>query len=259
MKTLTQLRDDLKQLMKGSADIDAKATNENRGLSDAEKNMKTEILDKVEEIEKEIQVRERELRIADRLEKPQDAMTVPKNAKIEVKDRKQDQFGSLGEQLASIHNAGCPGGQVDPRLRNAASGMGEAVSSDGGFLVQQDFTNDLLQEVFQTGMLASRCKRIPISGNSNGIKINGVDETSRASTRYGGILGYWVDEAGEKTASKPKFRKIELSLKKLIGLCYATDELLADASALESFIRQAFIGEFGFLLDDALINGSGAG
>ena len=116
-----------------------------------------------------------------------------------------------------------------------------------------------MQEVFQTGILAPRCRRISISGNSNGIKINGVDETSRASTRSGGIIGYWKDEAAQKTASKPKFRQIELTLHKLIGLCYATDELLSDASALEGFIRQAFAAEFGFLLDDAIIRGSGAG
>ena len=137
--------------------------------------------------------------------------------------------------------------------------MSETVPSDGGFLIQQDFSNELLQEVFQTGILASRCRRIPISGNSNSLKINGVDETSRASTRSGGILGYWEDEADEKTKSKPKFRKIELNLKKLIGLCYATDELLDDVSALEGVIRSGFVNEFGFLLDDAIINGTGAG
>ena len=125
--------------------------------------------------------------------------------------------------------------------------------------MQQDFSNDLLQDVFSTGILARRCRRQPISGIANGITINGVDETSRASTRYGGILGYWADEAEEKTKSKPKFRRIELNLKKLIGLCYATDELMQDVAALESFIRQAFVGEFGFLLDDAIINGTGAG
>ena len=125
--------------------------------------------------------------------------------------------------------------------------------------MQQDFSTELLQEVFQTGILASRCRRIPISGNANSIKINGIDETSRASTRYGGIVGYWEDEAAEKTKSKPKFRKIELNLKKLIGLCYATDELLDDAAALEGVIRTGFVSEFGFLLDDAIINGTGVG
>lgn len=260
MKTISQLREEIKQLMKASADIDAKCVNENRGLNDGEKALKTEILDTVEALQTEIRLREREERMRDLLEKPESPKTQPgPKGNVKVAERPQDRFKSLGEQLAAVVRAGSPGGKIDPRLYNAASGLGETISSDGGFLVDQDFTNQLLADVFQTGVLASRCRRIPISANSNGIKINGVDETSRASTRYGGVLGYWVDEAAEKTASKPKFRMIELSLKKLIGLCYATDELLQDATALEAFIRQAFAGEFGFLLDDAIINGTGAG
>ena len=179
-----------------------------------------------------------------------------------VENRDKDRFHSFGQRLAAVMRAGIPGGTVDPRLfniTNAASGLAESVQADGGFLVQQDFTSTLLQDVFTTGVLASRCRRIPISGNANSVKINGVDETSRASTRYGGILGYWLDEAAEKQKSKPTFRQIQLNLHKLVGLCYATDELLADASALEAFIRQAFVGEFGFLIDDAIVNGDGVG
>jgi len=145
------------------------------------------------------------------------------------------------------------------RITSSASGLNETIPSDGGFLVQQDFSTELLKDVFDTGILASRCRRVPISGNANSMKLPGLDETSRASTRWGGIVGYWEEEAGEKSASKPKFRKIELNLKKLIGLCYATDELLSDAAALEGVIRQGFVSEFGFLLDDAIINGTGAG
>lgn len=108
--------------------------------------------------------------------------------------------------------------------------------------------------------MVSRTRRIPISGNANGIKLNALAETSRAAgSRWGGILGYWLSEAGTKTASAPKFRQMELSLKKLIGLCYATDELLQDAAALETIIRQGFAEEFGFLLDDACVNGTGVG
>jgi HK97 family phage major capsid protein len=138
--------------------------------------------------------------------------------------------------------------------------MNETVQSDGGFLVQTDFVNDLLQDLIKSGTLAPKCRPQPISGNANSIKINGVDETSRATgSRMGGIQAYWADEADEKTKSKPKFRKIELNLHKLIGLCYATDELLADAAALEGFIRVAFPNEFAFVTDDAILRGTGAG
>ncbi len=118
----------------------------------------------------------------------------------------------------------------------------------------------MIKRTYETGLIINKCRRIPISGSANGLKVNALAETSRASgSRWGGILGYWLNEAGSKTASAPKFRQMELSLKKLIGLCYATDELLQDAQALESVIRQGFAEEFGFLLDDAVIRGTGVG
>jgi HK97 family phage major capsid protein len=259
MKTLSQYREDIKSLMKKVADIDAKATNEGRDLSGTELSLKNEIFDTVEELKSTIATMERQERVAAVLDTPGAPVTIQKSHAAVSSMRSQDKFNSFGEQLVSVMDAARPGGKVDPRLYNAASGLNETVSSDGGFLVQTDFATELLQDVFETGILASRCRDVTISGPSNGIKINGVDEASRASTRYGGIVGYWQDEASLKTASKPKFRSIELNLKKLIGLCYATDELLSDAAALEGVIRQGFNSEFGFLVDDAIVNGTGAG
>ena len=263
MKTITQYKSDIKNLMSKIAEFDATAVAENRDLTDSEILIKNEMLDTVEEINKMVQTLERQERVQNFLETPQrHTVESGKKTTYEVgEDRsKKDKFNSFGEQMAAIMRAGLPGGNVDPRLFNAATGANETVPSDGGFLVQTDFSSEILKQVFETSVIASRVRRIPISGNANSIKINGLDETSRATgSRYGGIRGYWADEAEEKTASKPKFRKIELSLKKLVGLCYATDELLEDASALEGVIRQGFVSEFGFLLDDAIINGTGAG
>jgi HK97 family phage major capsid protein len=260
--TISQYKEAIKTLMGKVADIRAKCAAESgREPTDAEISLTNELMDEVESLRKKLASVEREERIRTELETPHKPVTHPGPQSRTPEAEKKDRFSSLGEQLAAVMRAGMPGGSTDPRLWNtrAISGLGETVPSDGGFLVQQDFSNELLQQVFQTGILASRCRRIPISGNANSIKINGIDETSRASTRSGGILGYWEEEAAEKTASKPKFRKIELNLKKLIGLCYATDELLQDAAALEGVIRGGFVSEFGFLLDDAIINGTGAG
>ena len=263
MKTISQYREDIKSLMKKAGDIDAKCVHENREITEAELALKNEILDTVDETRKILATMERQERISAALEAPANTpLSQPKPQGSKHEDRPKDRFSTFGEQMAAIMRSGVPGGSTDPRLFKAAAGTGlsEAVPADGGFLVQQDFATELLKQVFDTGLLASRCRRVPISGNSNSIKINGVDETSRVSgSRYGGITGYWADEADEKTKSKPKFRKIELSLKKLIGLCYATDELLGDASALEGVIRDGFTSEFGFLVDDAIINGTGAG
>ncbi len=263
MKTINQYKEDIANLMKKSGDIDARCIAENRDITEAELSLKNELMDTVDEYRKIVAAMERQEKIQKELDTVPAPVTMQKKTKIEVGDDRatKEKFPTFGAYLAAVMNAGLPGGTVDPRLRimAAASGLGETVPADGGFLVQQDFSNELLTQLFETGILASRCRRLQISGNANSIKINGVDETSRAASRSGGIIAYWKDEAAEKTASKPKFRQIELNLHKLIGLCYATDELLADASALEGFIRQAFIAEFGFQLDDAIINGLGAG
>lgn len=171
-------------------------------------------------------------------------------------------FRTIGDQLRAVV-AHAVDHTTDPRLlevQAGPAGMNEAVAGDGGFLVQQDFSAELLRLVYETGILPGRCRRLPIGPNSNGMKINAVNETSRATgSRWGGVQAYWAAEAGTKTPSAPKLRQISIDLKKLIGLCYATDELLQDAVALDGWIRQAFTEEFGFQLDDAIYAGDGAG
>lgn len=192
---------------------------------------------------------------------PEDRSTEKPEVKPTPAKDNEKRFSSFGEQLMAAYRAAMPGGKVDERLSTrAASGLNESTPSDGGFLVQQDFVTELLKRTYETGILASKVKKIPISTNANGMKINAIDEDSRANgSRWGGVQTYWEGEADEITASKPKFRQMELSLKKLTGLCYATDELLQDAAALEAVIRQAFAEEFGFKIDDAILSGSGEG
>lgn len=223
-----------------------------------------------EEEQKDIDKYEEEIRAWDesigRAEKllaiePEDRSTEKPEVKPTPAKDNEKRFSSFGEQLMAAYRAAMPGGKVDERLSTrAASGLNETTPSDGGFLVQQDFVTELLKRTYETGILASKVKRIPISTNANGMKINAIDEDSRANgSRWGGVQTYWEGEADEITASKPKFRQMELSLKKLTGLCYATDELLQDAAALEAVIRQAFAEEFGFKIDDAILSGSGEG
>lgn len=266
MKTLGQYKEEVKGLMAKVADIDAQAMNESRDLTADEIAVKEELMDGVDERNKIIANMERQENLRAYLETPAEPpatkpapVNQPSGIQVGVDRASKEKFASFGQQLTAVMNAARPGGHVDPRLFNA-TGLGESIPSDGGFLVQTDFAATMLNDVFTTGILASRCQEVTISGNSNSIKINGIDETSRvAGSRYGGIRGYWKDEAALKVASKPTFRQIELNLKKLIGLCYATDELLQDSAALEGIIRQGFVSEFGFLLDDAIVNGTGAG
>ena len=169
-----------------------------------------------------------------------------------------NKFKSLGEQLMAVARH-YTGGTTDQRLR-AATGMGEADPSGGGFPIQVDFSANILQRIYDMGEVAQRVFRLGISSNANGIKIPGIDETSRATgSRWGGVQAYWVGEGDAITASRPKFRLIELDLKKVGALWYVTDELLQDAGALTGIANEAFAQELTFVIEDSIFRGTGAG
>ena len=264
--TITQMQEEISNLLKRLGDKKAAVELENREPNEEERDKAVQLLDRIDELEKNIAVEERLQETQGRLSKPKVEPTKPPVHTTTVtpaEQKKKDSFLSFGEQLRAVARAGDGTGPgiVDPRLQHRAiSGLGESVASDGGFLVQADFASELIKNVFETGKLASRIRKITLGAGKNSLKFNGMDESSRATgSRWGGVQMYWLDEAGTKTKSKPKFKQIELSLKKLIGLCYASDELLEDASSLAQIIQQSFSNEMNFMIDEATINGTGAG
>ena len=176
-------------------------------------------------------------------------------------------FPSFGDRLIAVAQAGSSGGYVDPRLQyrdlsggpvRAITGAGEGVGADGGFLVGTDESNELLRNIHETGILLSRVQKRTITNTSNRLRIRAVNETSRADgSRYGGLRVYREGEGEAITASKPGFSGIEFEAKKLTGLYYATDELLEDAPALAEEVNSWFQEEFGFKIDDEILNGNG--
>ena len=173
-------------------------------------------------------------------------------------------FASFGEQLQAIARAALTGKagnqQIDSRLVRAPTGAGEVDPTGGGFLVQTDFQQAIFMLAHDMGELLGRVNKIPISANANGLKINAVDETSRATgSRWGGVQSYWVNEGDTVTKTKPKFRRVEFDLHKLFSIAYITDELLADSTAMMSVLGQAFSEEIMFMTEDAIFEGSGAG
>lgn len=172
---------------------------------------------------------------------------------------RENPFKSFGEFLLGVKNAAMYPSEADKRLLPLkATGANENIPSQGGFLVQQDFSSQIYEAMTPVGSLLSQFNAIPVSGG--GLTIPAVDETSRADgSRLGGVQGYWLAEGATITASKPKFRQIDLKLKKVAALVYATDELLEDAGALQSWIMSSVPNELRFKVEDAIMNGSGAG
>lgn len=258
MNKLKELRQNKAKLIKECRAMLDKADEEKRALNEKEQTDYDTKQTEIDSIKKSIETEERQLD----LEKDMDKLVTEPivNKPQEPEGRK---FKSFGEQLGAVIEACTPGTRkIDNRLieSRAASGLGETVPADGGFQVQTDFASDLLKVAYDTGILASRVTRFPIGANSNGLKINAVDESSRATgSRYGGVQIYSAAEAETVTAKKPKFKQLELKLNKTMGLCYLTDELVQDTTALEAFVSKAFAEEFGFVIDNYIINGTGAG
>ena len=155
------------------------------------------------------------------------------------------------------------GRNLAPRLKaltmKAALGLNESVGSEGGFLLEPTFVAALLTPIHESGPFSSRASKLQIGPNSNSVTVRAVDETNRATgSRWGGIRGYRLAEAGTKTASQPSFKLIELRLKKYAVLMYATDELLQDTTALGQIYQQGASEELDFMINDDICNGLGA-
>lgn len=244
---LEQLRKMYFDLLEKAKGIITKSETEKRNLNVEENTEYEKHVSEAENLKKQIRSMEK----AQELE--EDEVRIKDFA--EPKKKKWNGFGEFLRAVQRVETAK----EIDPRLTEGrATGLNESVPSDGGFLVDPEYSDTLIQKAYDESMVAKLATTIPVTGNSMNFKT--IVETSRATgSRFGGIQAYWLNEGGSKTPSTPEFGNMELKLKKLIGLCYATDELLEDAPALDALISKMFPLEFGWMLDNALIRGTGAG
>lgn len=270
---LEKLRAEWSQALDEMRSLADKAKEEKRVLTEEESKRYDELEKKEEELSRNIKRLEK---LSQKEEERKQPTSKPVDLQVSRNEGEDEKgqcvvWGSLGEQLMAVKRVSMEPVssrnleitrklELSNKIMRAATGMQESVMAEGGFLVQTDGANTLLQKAQDTGKLAGLVDRYSVSTQSNGITFPTVDETSRANgSRSGGIQAFWEGEGDTYTKSKPKLGKNELKLKKLTGLCYLTDELLEDAPVMERFITTEFGREFGFKIDDAIINGDGAG
>ena len=170
-------------------------------------------------------------------------------------------YSGLAEQLHDVYMFDKTQGRVaDPRLIEiqAALGGNESVPAEGGFLVIPEFATGLIKRTYDVALIAKQCFKMPMT--SSRLIMHAVDEDSRKDgSRWGGILAYWLAEAGTYQPTKPKFREMQFVANKLIALSYATEEQLADGPAWEAYVNEAVPQELAFQIDTAVFSGPGAG
>lgn len=172
----------------------------------------------------------------------------------------QKPWETLGHFAAAVMDAGTPGGSLDPRFMAAAQGMNQAVPSEGGFLIPPQFAAAIWDAASAVeGDVLSMTDNYTIEGESLTIPANG--ETSRANgSRFGGVRGYWINEADQITKSSPKIRAVKLEPQELAVLIYATEKSLRNSpAALQQFLTRAGGEEISFMTNASLFGGTGAG
>ena len=190
----------------------------------------------------------------------QDAVSIARRSTGWSQDA-QRHFRNLGDQLIAVKAFyESRGASQDGRLVRAPTGAGETDPTGGGFLIQMDFAAAVWMLAHDLGEVLGSVNKIPISTASNTLKVPGVDETSRANgSRWGGVSVSMVGEGGAGVPSQPKFREVVFNLNKMIAVCYATDELLADSAAFSAIASQAFSEEITFKTEDLIYRGLGDG
>jgi HK97 family phage major capsid protein len=277
-----ELKAEIVAAQKARADIGDKAIAEKRKLNDDERAMLASKKTEIEALEAQQEDVAEMLRAAEAANEADrtapsvadaDAQAADAAAgaggvrQVQVKDRTKEK-GFFGRFLQAVHSFGASGSRAQTpkadldvlrEMQGAATGMNSDVPSEGGFAVTQDRSGAILQRTYSVGEILRLITPIPLSANSNGLKLPAVDETSRAdSSRFGGIVSGWLGQGNTLSSGKPKLREMDLKLRKVGAFVYSTDELLADAAALEAWISKFLPMELAFRVEDAIINGDGS-
>jgi len=285
---IADVKQKLGELTDRAQAIQAKADQEKRDLTVEESNEIDNILEEFDQTEIELKRRSRIADQADRAQQGtgrrsepapvQAVATAPAPARIDppapqtptrqrgsdglqhtrlVGDQERGRWGfsHIGEYFAAVRDAEVRG-QVDSRLiRAAATTIGtESLGEDGGFAIPPDWRSDIVRLVEGEESLLGMCDQQRTSSNQLVVP---VDEN--APWHASGVRAYWVDESTATTQTKPNLKPLTVRANKMMVLVYLTDELVEDAPAMGAFVQRKAPAAIQWKLNDALINGNGAG
>ncbi|MCK9569320.1 phage major capsid protein [Candidatus Pacearchaeota archaeon] len=171
-------------------------------------------------------------------------------------------FKSTREFFKAVVDAGPYGRTQDERLQFlATAGSDEAgtySNSYGNFLVPASFYANLLTRAAETDPTIGRTTQIPMATPT--VSIPARTDSTHTTSVSGGLAVYRRAETQAVTASRMTMEQVKLSAVPLMGLSYATEELLSDSAiSFAALIEAGFRDEFGSKILNEKINGTGAG
>ena len=160
-----------------------------------------------------------------------------------------------GEFLVAVMNAAA--GRRDERLFvNAVTTYGnEGVGADGAFALPPQFAQGLTNAVIPQDSFLSAMQPVQTSSNLLVVPVNQKAYWQNST----GITGAATAEGAAITGSKPAISEVRVPLYKFASLVHVSEETLADIPFMASWVMNEMGNHLRFLLEDAVMNGSGEG
>lgn len=143
-------------------------------------------------------------------------------------------------------------------IRKAAGdGMVVGADQEGGYLIFSAASQMLLKASLESSIVRPRASRLTLSTQVLNLPYLRNDDHS-SGTVYGGIAVYFDDELAQGTASKPKLGNVELKLKKMTAMGYASEEWIKwSPVSLGGWLIPRFGEAIGWKEDLAFLTGQG--
>ena len=167
-------------------------------------------------------------------------------------------FGDFGEFVQAMWHRDMP---LSSEQRDGASKVRaytEKIGSDGGFLVPEEFRTQLLMMSLENAVVRPRATVVPMGALE--LSFPAIDETSHASSLFGGVIVYRTEEAAALTASNAQLRRVKLTTSKQTALANLSNEVIRDsAGAIMTYTNTLVPKAMAFAEDNDFQNGTGAG
>lgn len=173
----------------------------------------------------------------------------------------QEQFRDFGEFLQTVkynpHDPALRAKEMSDKTQKRFMNMG--FGAGGGFIVPEQFSNDIKMVSDQAAIFRPRAQVIPAGDPPDAaITIPALDQ-SGARGVYAGVQVTWIGEGEQKPETEPAFREIKLEPNEVAAHVVITDKLLRNSAAagalVSSLLRKAIIAAE----EDAFLSGNGAG
>jgi HK97 family phage major capsid protein len=139
-------------------------------------------------------------------------------------------------------------------VMNAYSGVDPAA---GGYLIPESFDSEIRSLTLESSIVRSRAT--VISMPTPQMLFPFVDWTTNVGSTFGGWTVSRVPEGGDITESTAKFGRVKLDATKQAALAEVPNELFADATALDGFIRTTLPQSVAFAEDVDFLTGVSGG